>query len=392
MKKYETYKDFLNDEMFIKWRLIEDEQLQLYWNEFINNNPNCREIFFQAIEKFQNVKLNNVHISDTEKIKLKNRILSSVNRKVNDRRRFIMRMSVAASIIILLGISAIFMYWKYDMMEGNHNDNFTLAVGRILDSEDICFISGDKKKKFNDNVIISINDEEELIVQGKNKNEKIKIKNNRLNKLVVPYGKQSKITLQDGTILNINSGTVVEFPTQFDNDKREIYVSGEIYADVAKDNKRPFIVHTKDFNVRVYGTAFDVLSYNDESSSCVLVRGKVGIQKDEYGEVIMKENEKVSFNSGRFSKEAVDASKYISWKNKYLEFYNTSISDVLLKIGRYYNVSFSFDDINSLKQKYCSGKIYLSEDIDNVMETISLLSSGEYIKNEKEIYIKINKN
>ena len=76
----------------------------------------------------------------------------------------------------------------------------------------------------------------------------------------------------------INSGTEVRFPVNMEGKERSIYVDGEIYIEVAKDKERPFYVHTSGFDVRVYGTKFNVTSYKaDKEKSVVLVEGSVSV-------------------------------------------------------------------------------------------------------------------
>lgn len=59
---------------------------------------------------------------------------------------------------------------------------------------------------------------------------------------------------------------------------RGIYVNGEIYIEVAKDETSPFYVRTSEFDVRVYGTKFNVTSYKaDLNKSVVLVEGSVSV-------------------------------------------------------------------------------------------------------------------
>jgi ferric-dicitrate binding protein FerR (iron transport regulator) len=83
----------------------------------------------------------------------------------------------------------------------------------------------------------------------------------------------------------------------------------------------------------------------------------------------------------------VDVNQFISWKNGYLELNKTSMTEVLKQIGRYYNLSFNFDKDVNLQKRTCSGKIYLSENLDNVMITIGLLSSTQFTKKDNQIYI-----
>ena len=75
----------------------------------------------------------------------------------------------------------------------------------------------------------------------------------------VPFGQQQKLCLSDGTILYLNSGSRITYPTSFgDKGIREIFVSGEIYAEVESDPDRPFIINSGDVGVRVLGTKFNL--------------------------------------------------------------------------------------------------------------------------------------
>ena len=68
------------------------------------------------------------------------------------------------------------------------------------------------------------------------------------------------------------------------------------------------------------------------------------------------------------------------------------MEDVLLQIGRYYNLSFNYDKNTSLKGHTCTGKIILFDNLDNVMTTLALISSTTFTKEGKQIYITINPN
>lgn len=98
------------------------------------------------------------------------------------------------------------------------------------------------------------------------------------NQLVVPYGKQTTLTLADGTRVWINAGSRLVYPVVFEKQKREIYVEGEIYMEVAHDAERPFSVHTGKMDVCVLGTKFYISSYGrDRTQEVVLLSGSVSV-------------------------------------------------------------------------------------------------------------------
>lgn len=68
----------------------------------------------------------------------------------------------------------------------------------------------------------------------------------------------------------------MKYPVAFRGEERKVYVEGEAYFEVTRDEEHPFIVSVKNFDVRVLGTSFNVMSYDDEfASSVTLLSGKV---------------------------------------------------------------------------------------------------------------------
>lgn len=96
----------------------------------------------------------------------------------------------------------------------------------------------------------------------------------------------------------------------------------------------------------------------------------------------------VAISSGQLTKSLVDASEYTSWHDGVIKFNRTSLTDVLKKIGRYYNVSFESSSDIALNEKTVSGKLFLSNNLDSVMTTVSVLSSTDYKREDNLIWIR----
>ena len=99
------------------------------------------------------------------------------------------------------------------------------------------------------------------------------------NVLEVPRGGEYTVTLSDGTVVYLNSGSELRYPVAFGVERRDVFLSGEGYFEVAKDAKRPFFVNADKLKIRVYGTSFNVNTYNLANVETVLVEGKIGIQE-----------------------------------------------------------------------------------------------------------------
>lgn len=116
------------------------------------------------------------------------------------------------------------------------------------------------------------------------------------------------------------------------------------------------------------------------------MKGKVSV-KTNTDETKLSPNEKFNLINGEISTETVDVSEYISWTKGVLEFDETPISEILKKVGRYYNVQFENNLDTKLNDKTCSGKLFLSNNLDSVMISVSVLSSTKYHRENTIIHI-----
>ena len=251
-------------------------------------------------------------------------------------------------------------------------------------------MTGDQTTTFQGNVDIEIEENKTARVRSEQAAEaEISIEQHATNKLIVPYGKRSEILLSDGTRAWLNSGSTLEFPSAFSGKRREVFLSGEMYIEVAPMKDKSFVVHTPGYNVKVYGTKFNVSAYSGTPSNVVLVEGRVSLQTAEKEELFLSPKEQAVFSetTRTFDTREVDIRSFISWKEGYLTFADTPVTDALKQIERYYNLSFNLDNNVSFKGLTCTGKIILSDNLDNVMTALSLISGTEYKRENNRIYI-----
>ena len=99
------------------------------------------------------------------------------------------------------------------------------------------------------------------------------------NELTVPIAQTRQVILPDSTVLTLNAGSRITWPSEFSGDKREVFLDGEVLARVSKNPEKPFIIHSGEVNVCVYGTTFNFKSYRDASVVEVMLReGSVGLE------------------------------------------------------------------------------------------------------------------
>ena len=379
---------FLHNEEFIRWRLFQTKESEDYWNDFRLNNPHLEKALEDAIRHFDAVQINSYRLPDTDKQDIYNAVLRNVN--LYRRRRFMLRISSAAAVLLIGILSVLFIT---QMKEGNVNivlQGNEVIVGEALPEEDIYLISAGKKINLAQNSHIGLTEDGKAMVTDSTSSKKeLLLARTELNKLVVPFGKRSNLSLSDGTEVWLNSGTELDFPSEFRGKTREIYVDGEIFIEVAPDSSIPFIVHAKDMDIIVQGTSFNISAYRDDNrKTVVLVEGKVRIERGSAQIAQLLPNEKIDITGDNILKEKVDVSEFISWRKGVLEFNNTPVSEILKKIGRYYNVQFEGTTDIPLSKQTCSGKLFLSNNLDSVMTSVSILSSTVYQRENNRIHIR----
>jgi transmembrane sensor len=97
--------------------------------------------------------------------------------------------------------------------------------------------------------------------------------------LATAVGQHRNLTLSDGTVLTLNTNTIVE--TNFGRRAREIYLrKGEAHFEVAQDRLRPFLVHAGDAVVRAIGTEFEVRVRADRHVDVLVTEGRVEVEPD----------------------------------------------------------------------------------------------------------------
>ncbi len=381
-----TYSDFLDSREFILWRLERTDEQNEYWFAFIKENPHLQEEFEKAINIFDEIKINERTFTDTDLLYKK--IQQSISSHRKTKRRIVYYLSTVAAVALILVVGTLF-FNKESMSDALTTEEI---IGKTLPNVDVKLLVGENVITLSQDSEIEQADGQMSYTDSTNTKKTIETKNVQLNKLIVPNGKRSSLILADGSKIWINSGTELEFPSKFDEKTREIYVNGEIYIDVTESKKQPFIVHTTTFDVEVFGTSFNVSAYgDDEETSVVLVEGSVRVNT-QGNSMKMHPNEMMTMSTGNICKEEVDISLYTSWIKGVFIFDGTPIAEVLKKVGRYYNISFSgtADIADNIPDKRITGKLYLSENIDDVLSSISLLTSTTY-KREDNIIKLINK-
>jgi hypothetical protein len=204
------------------------------------------------------------------------------------------------------------------------------------------------------------------------------------NTLVVPPKMDYKVLLSDGTEVWLNATSRLRFPFNFSGDKREVYLEGEAYFNVTKNDTNPFIVHTEQTDIVVLGTSFNVNAYSDGMTSTALVGGAV-ITKAGGKEVRLRPGQEAVYVAGKGYKVAeFDESEVLAWMKGVYVFHNTALSDIAGVIERWYGVQVVFDNKELATKKFTGGLEKLQR-LDYFLETLELIGDVHYSYDEKGV-------
>lgn len=187
-------------------------------------------------------------------------------------------------------------------------------------------------------------------------------------------GQRSKIILSDGSIVHLNAGSSLSYMEKFEEETREVDLTGEAFFEVKKNPNKPFIIHSIGVDTKVLGTSFNVKAYPDEDVAVTVVSGKVSVEKDDLQEFLIP-GEQAVFDEYTLNVSEVDANTYSSWKDGVLIFEKSNISEIARRMSRYYGVEIKVE----LDSDEC--ELYLHFDHFSIREALiqlSLVSGVEY--------------
>lgn len=339
-----------------------------------------------------------------DKANLKARIAESIAfNKQRARRKKIRTLSwsIAAVFCICLGIAVVFKQEQKIISPIEQFANSTKNGDSFEKSNQVQLVlSNQEAVNVGDSTMIAYDKSGDKINVN---NKEIKQKNSlepQYNTVLVPYGKRAQLSLADGTLVWLNSGSKLIYPTAFDASNREVFLEGEGIFDVAHNAAKPFFVRAaNNYSVRVLGTLFNVSCYTkDAKVSTALLRGKVQVayaKKGLFGgdtlQTVLKPGMITALDKKRetMKTSVQDVEPLFSWRKGYYEFSQEKLPLVLDKLTRYYNVDFVMNKKISAKETY-SGAFKLNDDLDKVVKTLEATTGFEFVYDAETREITIN--
>ncbi len=207
------------------------------------------------------------------------------------------------------------------------------------------------------------------------------------NTIEVPIGQHVAITLADGTKVWLNSGSVLSYPTKFDQKNRTVRLDGEGYFEVTSDKEHPFVVNTTMLEVKVLGTKFNIQAYPDEDIAVSLLEGQLYVQAGEKS-VLMAANELVVWSkiSGLIHHKNKTVQHAVQWTSGELMFVDERLADIAKILERHFGVTITIGTPKLAEERFTC-RTQPGATLEQVLNLLKTTQKMNYSIREKTVYI-----
>lgn len=282
----------------------------------------------------------------------------------------------AAAILVLCVVGAMIWMKELKQNEADQLAQVTIEPGRakallvLDDGREIQLDDHKPSKVLEESGIVIVNDSSRVEYRPALRMGEKEV----MNKIIVPTGGEYNLILSDGTRVYLNAESVITFPKHFTGERREVTLEGEAYFHVTASKEHPFIVKTKDMDVMVTGTEFNVKAYPDEMNvQATLLQGVVtvfsGFEKKEKVEIKPNQQAEWCRDSVKVRVKKVDPDLFMAWKNGRFIFRQDRLEDIMRTLARWYDVEVIYLD-ESVKNMLFAGKLDRSEEITPILDVL----------------------
>lgn len=266
---------------------------------------------------------------------------------------------------------------KFDAEPGQNKAILTLADGSKLELNSakigVLAKAGHMSvKKTKDGQLIY------LIAPSKNADANTPI---AFNTISTPIGGQYQVILPDGTKVWLNAASSLKYPTLFKGGQRTVELTGEAYFEVTKNAAMPFYVKVNDMQVKVLGTHFNIMAYNNEPAvKTTLLEGSVQLSSGGVSNKL-KPGQQGMLKNGQITVSDVNAEHAVAWKNGYFEFNRSGIHEIMNQLARWYDIEIAYE--GNIPDDEFVGKIERSAKLSQVLNILKLSKIHFVLENKK---------
>jgi len=290
------------------------------------------------------------------------------------------RLSVAAAILILLAVSAVYIIKK------NHKEAPVVAEVKKA-KPDIAPGTYKATVTLADGSVVSLDSATNKII-GQQGSTAIKNSNGQLvydakstpaggtgemlyNTVSTAKGQTYPVLLSDNSRVWLNSESSIRFPVAFAPGERKVQITGEVYFEVAHDASKPFIASVNGVDIQVLGTKFNINAYNDEEAiRTTLIEGSVRVSKGGQKKQIKPGQQAQVISNDITVVDHVDLDKITAWKQGLFAFKGDKLQDVMKDLARWYNIDVVYEG-SGTKDVEITGNIFRNWNLSEVLKILS---------------------
>ena len=209
--------------------------------------------------------------------------------------------------------------------------------------------------------------------------------------LYVPSGQRAELILEDGTKVWLNAKTTLTFPNQFSEHSREVKLDGEGFFEVASNKSKPFIVKTEKYDVKVWGTKFNLMAYSGKGIfETSLLEGSVEVLKSGSSNgILIKPNERIFQENDRLVTSPIVFANHFLWKEGIISFNDESFPELVSKLELYFDLKINVKNDKILNYR-CTGKFRTKDGVEHILKVLQLSNKFSFKIDDNQNIISIN--
>ena len=308
-------------------------------------------------------------------------------------RRMTLRWSIAASIILLVGLfvgrtinGVRDMHEEQELAKNVMQPGTSKAILMMADGKEVVLEQGQNLNILLNERVRVATSSQGIVYEEHGKG----VVTEEYNKLTTPIGGEYSLVLSDGTKVFLNADSELKYPVEFSDGKRIVDLKGEAYFEVHKDSLRPFVVRVNGAEVTVLGTSFNVNTYGDDGQIyTTLVNGAVRVSsvKNGQAEVLKPGMQSVmDVQSGQLTVREVDVEPYVAWREGRFVFRTMTLDLIMRQLQRWYDFEVFYQN-PELKDYEFRGVIKRDMDLDKVLSVIKVTTNVDFEVKGKVITI-----
>ncbi len=380
---------YIDNPLFMRWIYDPDDNLNEYWNYYLEKHSEERSIVSSLKQELGSIRISNQKLSKEQKERLALKIIEKMqkrNKILNINRFNKVFFKYAAFAILFFCLGGVFVYFSGErkfIFKGEQyleipdmakNPVLVLSDGKMIDLR-----KNESEVDYTDKNHVVINTDSMVSLKSTREKEAA-----FQDQILVPYGTRAKVTLSDQSVVWLNAGSRLIYPSEFRGKERKVILFGEAFFDVEKNPERPFVVETSGYRIKVLGTQFNVSAYpGDDISQTVLTEGSVQVTLEQGNwfdkDIVLKPNELFAYDKASNSSkiEKVRPEMYVLWKDGILQFQKEDLSRILKKLERFYNIQIDLKNPMDGTVKL-DGKLNLKEDPYEVLHYLCRVAYKDF--------------